>query len=56
VSADEPANADGRPQSTFEAARSAAIDALLETIEAAERRLLAVKRATSFEELTQAGG
>jgi hypothetical protein len=37
--------------SRFEDARLAAIDALLANIEAAERRLIAIKRATSAEQL-----
>ena len=36
---------------TFPQAKSAAIDALIETIEDAERRLAAVKRANSYDEL-----
>jgi hypothetical protein len=44
-----------KPQSyaSFEDAKSAAIDALLETIESAERRLCQAKRAASFAELEQ---
>ncbi len=43
------------PFDGFDAARAAAVDALIEAIERAELRLLAVKRATSVDALRAAG-
>lgn len=43
-----------QPQdATFEEAKSAAVDTLIQTIEEAERRLSAVKQAHSFDELSK---
>jgi hypothetical protein len=50
------AGGNARPAPSFEEAKRAAIDALVETIEASERRLTAAKRAASFEELNRASG
>jgi hypothetical protein len=48
-------SAGSRQLATFDAARQAAIDALLDAIEDAETRLLALKRAKTFAELRDAG-
>jgi hypothetical protein len=40
---------------SFDEAKSAAVDSLIQAIEEAERRLLAVKRAASYDELQRLG-
>jgi hypothetical protein len=47
-------NSRERKPASFEEAKSAAIDSLIEAIELGERRLSAVKRASSQDELTKA--
>jgi len=46
-------NSRGGKFATFEEAKSAAIDSLIDSIEKAERRLSAVKRAGTLDELEQ---
>jgi hypothetical protein len=56
VSNEKPANSlDGREFPSFAEARRAAIDELVAAIEAAERQLLSLKRATRYEELSANG-